>query len=754
MIGIQRYQRLLNEGFSLMTIGEGKVPNYKWKPLQDKALTFSEFEKRYNNPSTKGVGIITGYGDLECIDVDLKVFSTAKEKKDFWEIFLSYLEDSILDFYDKFVITKTQNEGFHILYKTKRVEGNQKLAKLEGHTEAVIETRGKSGYVFVYDRFLNNKYYTDIQYISDEDRSILFAICDSFDYKIKVDKVEVPKTQQNEYVEKEGDISPWDDFNSKNDVWDVVSDDFELVRTLNDRMVIKRHGATSAHSGYIFKDNGCMYLHSTGTIYPHEKQITPYAAYTYKNHNGDFSASAKELYKKGYGSRKEIKLPVFEKEEIEKQKERVNKNMDFPIEVFPVDFQKYMLESAETLNSSIDYMGCSLLWVISVIVGNSAKIKVKEDWYERPVLWIALVGKAGVGKTHSINRIIRPLQKENGRAIRRYVKEYKKFEYYDSLPKKEKERVDPVMEPKKEQFIVGDATIEALVQLHQESVNSVGIYRDELAGWILDMNKYRAGSDQQTWLGTWSGEPIIANRVKQSSNAYVAQPFLPILGGIQPSILNIFYTDDNKASGFTDRILLSYPDVEVQPYNKNQLDPMLVESYENRIINFYRHVKDRVTQNEDGDVNFEVFTWSEEGEEEWDRLMHKIYEMEIGDHTNEYIKSILAKIKSYLARFCLLLHILKIAMGEESSRNGISANTVKDAEKLGDYFIFMAEKIKVTARESYSMRNVVKNDKLSNKQKVQEIMKNDKDFNRTELAELLGVSRQMIHKYIKEIENK
>lgn len=754
MIELQRYKKLLNDGFSLMTIGDGKKPNYKWKPLQEKALTANEFEDRYNNPTTKGVGILTGYGHLECIDVDLKVFSTAKEKKDFWDIFISYLEDSILDFHDKFVITKTQNEGFHILYKTKRVEGNRKIAVLKGHKEAVIETRGISGYVFVYDRFLNNKYYTDIQYISDEDRDILFDICDSFDFKIKVEKIEIPKKQQKEYLENEGDISPWDDFDSKNDVWDVVSSDFVQVRNLKDRIVIKRHGATSTHSGYIFRDNGCMFLHSTGSIYPHERQISPYAAYTYKNHNGDFSESAKELYQKGYGSRKEIKLPVFEKEEIEKQKERVNKDMDFPIDIFPVEFQKYMLESAETLNSSIDYMGCSLLWVISVIVGNSAKIKIKEDWYERPVLWFALVGKAGIGKTHSINRIIRPLQKENGRAIRRYVKEYKKFEYFDSLSKKEQEQVDPVMEPKKEQFIVGDSTIEALVQLHQESANSVGIYRDELAGWIMDMNKYRAGSDLQTWLGTWSGEPIIANRVKQSSNAYVAQPFLPILGGIQPSILNVFYTDDNKASGFTDRILLSYPDVEVQPYNKNQIDPMLVENYENKIINFYRHVKERVTKNEDGDVNFKVFTWSKEGEKEWDRLMHKIYEMEIGDHTNEYIKSILAKIKSYLARFSLLLHIFKIAMGEESSKNGISANTVKDAEKLGDYFIFMAEKIKVTATESYSMKNVIKNEKLNNLQKVKEIMKNDKDFNKTELAELMGVSRQMIYKYIKEIEKK
>src|SRR5690606_9760174 len=116
MIELQRYKKLINDNFSFMTIGDGIVPNYKLKPLQEKALTTNKFEEHYNNTITKGVGILTGFGDLECIDVDLKVFSTAKEKKDFWDTLISYCEDSILDFHEKFAITKTQNEGYHILY--------------------------------------------------------------------------------------------------------------------------------------------------------------------------------------------------------------------------------------------------------------------------------------------------------------------------------------------------------------------------------------------------------------------------------------------------------------------------------------------------------------------------------------------------------------------------------------------------------------------------------------------------------------
>src|SRR5690606_37324340 len=113
-----------------------------WKEQQTKKLSPEEFTKQLNSKRAKNVGIITGFEDLEVVDVDLKVLSTTKEKNDFWIEFLEMLRDAIFDFDEKFVIYKTQNEGYHILYKTKRVKGNQKLASLKGHTEAIIETRG------------------------------------------------------------------------------------------------------------------------------------------------------------------------------------------------------------------------------------------------------------------------------------------------------------------------------------------------------------------------------------------------------------------------------------------------------------------------------------------------------------------------------------------------------------------------------------------------------------------------------------
>ena len=43
------------------------------------------------------------------------------------------------------------------------------------------------------------------------------------------------------------------------------------------------------------------------------------------------------------------------------------------------------------------------------IIGVDGKIQVKRGWIESGIVWIALVGRAGVGKTHTIKAITEPL---------------------------------------------------------------------------------------------------------------------------------------------------------------------------------------------------------------------------------------------------------------------------------------------------------------------------------------------------------
>jgi len=735
-------KKLVDSGFSIIPCSETKAPIGKWKEYQTTARTKEEIDL-LNSPL---FGIVTGFNNIEVIDIDLKVFSTLQEQNNFWNEYLSFLTDNIDDFDKKFVIYKTKNQGYHILYKCKVIQGNTKIAVLENHKEAVIESRGIGGMVVIYDNQISKLAYYDIQEITERDRTILWYISKSYNF-VKEEVIEVTPQTKKEF--NDSIITPWQDYNEKTSIIDIISDELKIVRQLNDKIILKRIGSENPTSGSVFKSNGCMYLFSTGTSYPHEKLISPFMAYTYKYHNGDITKSSSELYKLGFGTRLKPKVKEIEKRELPK----VNKDdLIFPIDVFPKQIQTYILECNETLDSSIDYMGCSMLWLISVIVGNSIQIEVKKGWNETATIWLAVVGKAGLGKTPSIHNIIKPLLSANNKEIKNYIKQLEKYEYYESLNKKEKEAHEEIHKPKKCQFIANDITIEALVELHQENPNSVGVFKDELAGWFKDMNKYREGSDLEFWLSTWSGKAISLNR-KTAKSAFVDKPLVSVLGGIQPSILNSFYTEDNKDNGFMDRMLLSYPDLSIDNWNDKEMNYDTIQWYYDSIISFYETIKYKVVEfDEEGDIKPKTAVIPNDSKKEWIRVFNEYSSIQNSDEENEYMKSMLPKQKSYLPRFALLVNTLDSFFDETHKSNAleISKESILKAEKLSKYFIAMAKKIKVNTIEVNEMKTIITNNKSkSNKEKYLELIKINPDANKKEIAELLGVSLRTLFRYDK-----
>lgn len=743
MITLERARQLIDNNLSLIPIGDKKVPWIKWKIHQTEIVNKDLFETYYKDARTNGIGIATGYNNLEVIDVDLKVLHSLKDQQDFWNEYLSFLQDNIDSFDEKFVIYKTINNGYHILYRCKKIEGNKKIAKLKDQTEAIIETRGIGGYVFVYENQISKKSYTEIQEISELDREVLIEVSKTYNYsEEKITHEPLNKTYD------ESELKPWVDYNNRVTIFDIIGQDFEIVRQLKDKYIIKRHGAQSAHSGYVYKNSGCMFLFTTATCYPNEKLVTPFAAYAYKNFAGDFKQAASEIYRQGYGSRivKEVK-------ELQKKPIINKEDLVFPIDIFPVTIQNYILQCNETLNSSIDYMGCSFMWMTSVIVGNALQVQIKNGWNEGGTLWLAIVGKAGLGKTPSISNIIFPLMKANNTEVKNFIKQNDKYHAYIALDKEERKLTEEIKKPVKNQFIVNDITLEALIDLHEESDNAVGVFKDELAGWFKDMNKYRAGSDLEFWLSSWSGKSVSMNR-KTAKSSFVEKPLIPVLGGIQPSILNIFYTEENKDNGFIDRMLLSYPDLEIEQYNDNELSKEVLDWYEAWVIKFYQEVKANIVKrNIEQEIEPIICKFDKLAKIEWVRIFNEITEIQNSHDENEYMKSMLPKQKSYIPRFAMLINTVECFFGDSVNVAVITKESILKAEQLSKYFIAMAKKIKIDTVEKSDMKTILDLNKTKTiKEQFMMLYNQNKDLNRKEVSEMLGVTRNTIQRYIKEID--
>lgn len=727
------YRNLLDHNLSVFPIiekGEQQMPNGKWKKYQTIAASKDQINEWYDD--AVAFALITGYGDVEAIDVDTKVLKTQKEKNVFVDEYFGLLENHIIDFWNKVSLVETQSGGYHLIYRCEYICGANKIAKPKGASEALIESRGVGGFVYIYD-VVKGLSYHNISYITKEERKLIWDISKMYHHEDEVVNVKFNKKVQ----QKTDGLKSWEDFANKNSVWDICSDEFDIVRRLSRSVMIKRKGAESFYSGHIYNDTGKMFLFSTGTIYPHEQPLNSFDVYAYKYHHGDYSLAAKQAYADGYGDRVISEVDIDEPIEIPH-------NLSFPLHIFPTDIQNYILECNNKLNASIDFMSVSFLWLISVIVGNSMKVRVKNGWVDSPILWISVIGDAGVGKTPDIKLILKPLLDLNSHEIKTYIKRQKEFSEYEQMDKEDKKHSEKIKPPKKSQFIVDDITIESLIDIHANNPKSIGVFKDELAGWFKDMNKYRDGSDKERYLSAWSGDSIVLNR-KTADDAFVENPFIPILGGIQPSIFREFQTSENQSNGFMDRMLFCDPKKQAQYLSDDDLDQELMDAYRDRIISVKNYVDNSMVDGEP-----KILGLTDEARDEFKRINRRLVDLQNSEDELSSNKGMFAKQLTYVPRFALLLQFINDIL-EGAIPNEITKESMVQSGELSDYFISMAKINKLENINSDKLAEfATKHKEKPNKDLIAIILKNFPDATNTKIAEVLGISRRTVIRHLKQ----
>jgi predicted transcriptional regulator YheO len=84
--------------------------------------------------------------------------------------------------------------------------------------------------------------------------------------------------------------------------------------------------------------------------------------------------------------------------------------------------------------------------------------------------------------------------------------------------------------------------------------------------------------------------------------------------------------------------------------------------------------------------------------------------------------------------------------------NSITKDAVLGAEKLSDYFIMMAKKVKINSLESKELKDFVNSLKgMTIEEKIKNVFESIPDFNKKELASILNISRQTIYNHIKNL---
>lgn len=379
-------------------------------------------------------------------------------------------------------------------------------------------------------------------------------------------------------------------------------------------------------------------------------------------------------------------------EQADLQAEKEAKLNPFPVKVFPEQIQHIINETNRCLNFPIDFISASTLFAASVSIGNTYKVKFKNDWIESAVLYIAIVGQSGTNKSHPLSWALKPLETINKQNFEKYKKE--KAEYEISLNRKKADREEneelDLKLPFWEQWLISDFTPEALTEAINLNKRGIGVYVDELASWFKNFNRYNKGSQEQFWLSVWSGKTVIINR-KTSEPICITNPFIPVIGTIQPGVITQLAANRTE-NGFMDRILFAFPDdLQKKCWSDSDINPTIKSNWETMVLKL---ITLDMKQKENFEIEPTLLEFSNEAKQhlyEWNK-----------EQTNEYnrlendgIKGIYAKMDSYAIRFSLLLEMLKYAC-EESNKNAISLSSVKGAIQLVDYFKKSAIKVHST----------------------------------------------------------
>jgi replicative DNA helicase len=312
----EQVKKAIENGISVIPLNGGnglksKTPAISsWDQLRTTPLTYNEYLDLLDGKTIRGmhpkkgfegIGFIGGKcsGNLEIIDVDCKHDKTGT----LWNKLSEMIKDNAEDLYNRLLISKTINKGYHIFFRSNQIRGNQKLANTE-IKEVLIETRGEGGYVVASPSYGYEFIQGDVDnipFLTDNEHDLLFSICKSFNEQ-PVKAIEPTKSALEPTKTKSNGITPFQDYNERGDVISLlVSHGWTSDKERNNRVNVKRPGETNNVSGNFNTILRLLKIFSTSTVFEAEKAYNPVSVFLLLECNNDTKLCYKKLLALGYG---------------------------------------------------------------------------------------------------------------------------------------------------------------------------------------------------------------------------------------------------------------------------------------------------------------------------------------------------------------------------------------------------------------------------------------------------------------------
>lgn len=277
------------------------------------------------------------------------------------------------------------------------------------------------------------------------------------------------------------------------------------------------------------------------------------------------------------------------------------------LDMLPEILGNYVVNTAERLSVPLEFVAVPLVVALGSVIGTKVSVfpKQHDNWQIVPNLWGAIIGQPSSKKSPAMDDAMRPIKDLEKKALAAHKLDIQEHstqalinasrakvdnDALKSLAKQlasqcdDDDTADKITEedlhkkataiaesrqqdetiPLPRRHTVNDITVEKLGEIENQNNNGVLQYRDELSGFLADLEKESEQQKRSFYLEGFNGTgSYIVDRIGRGT-VFIENHCLSVMGGIQPDKLEIYLERTMKGLGNDGLIqrfqMMVYPD--------------------------------------------------------------------------------------------------------------------------------------------------------------------------------------------------
>jgi hypothetical protein len=370
----------------------------------------------------------------------------------------------------------------------------------------------------------------------------------------------------------------------------------------------------------------------------------------------------------------------------------------FPVDVLPEPLRGFIVESARAIGCDVAYVALPALVATAAAIGLTYTMRMKNNWFVKPILWGCVVAKSGTSKTPAFDTAMQFTQGRQADARQRFAADMNQWERDCERFEKEheawedaggSEEDEPQQPPKPilERVVTTNITIEALASILGFSPKGIIAAVDELSGLIASFDRYSngKGGDAPQWLSCYNAGPIVIDRkTGEPRTIYVPYAGVWIAGTTQPATLFRVMGREHRDSGLMARFLLVAPPSEPSVWSDDDIDEDTLDSMREL---FGKLFDLKFAVDDHGKPTPHIVHKSVEAHREW-VAFYNAHNERIADTHDEDIRASMKKLEEVAARISLALHVVKLVSDQDGSVDPkhIDGDTMRAGIALAQWF--------------------------------------------------------------------